>query len=312
MNRRSVIPHFEPCRELGRTGFKATILGVGDVADRQLALAECVATVRRAMDAGLNVIDTAPSYEEGYSEEIVGAALKGRRHGMFVIDKVDHFHEPVAPQVEGSLKRLALDSVDLLVFHGVSKAEDWSRMTAPGSSLDQLAAVVKAGKARFTGISSHNPDILTQAMESGWCDVVLFPIGPYVDRRYVEDVLPLARKLGVGTVCFKTFGAGKLVGDTSGYGRPLRVRPRGKVSSGGDGDQEPRLPRLAVEDCVGYTLTCDPDVALLGLSFPNEQDAAWAAARSFRPLSVAHMEDIRNRAAMAVQGKGDCWWNPAC
>ena len=310
MKRTPALPHFKPRRELGRTGFCATMMGIGDVADRQLPLSACVATVRRAMDAGLNVIDTAPSYEDGYSEQIVGAALKGRRDGMFVVDKVDHFHKPVSPQVDSSLKRLGMDGVDLFVFHGVSTLGDWSKMTAPGSSLDQLAAVVKAGKARFKGISSHHPDVLAMALKSGWCDVVLFPVGPYVDRRYVEHVLPLARELGVGTVCFKTFGAGKLVGDTLGYNRPLAARPRGKISSGGDKGERPRLPHLSVADCVGYTLTCDPDVALLGLSFPNEQDAAWAAARAFKPFSRTRMAGIRRRAAAAAAGKGDCWWNP--
>lgn len=67
-------PRFQPRRELGSTGFRATVLGIGDVADRSVPLETCVATVRRAMDAGLNVIDTAPGYEDGFSEEIVGRA----------------------------------------------------------------------------------------------------------------------------------------------------------------------------------------------------------------------------------------------
>jgi hypothetical protein len=57
-------------------------------------------------------------------------------------------------------------------------------------------------------------------------------------------------------------------------------------------------------------LTLDPDVALLGLSFPNEQDAAFAAVRNFRPLGQLEMADIRTRAATAIAGKGPCWWNP--
>ncbi len=62
----STMPQFEPRRELGRTGFRATVLGIGDVADRALPMDTCVATLRRAIDAGLNVIDTAPGYEDGY------------------------------------------------------------------------------------------------------------------------------------------------------------------------------------------------------------------------------------------------------
>jgi len=289
-------------RALGRTGFQASQLGIGDLADRQLPLDRCVATIHRAMDAGLNLIDTAPGYEDGYSEEIVGTALRGRRAGMFVIDKIDHLDQPVAPQVDASLKRLGLDYVDAFVFHGAPRFDTLR--------FEELAACVQAGKVRFRGISSHDPAVVRQAILSGWCDIVMFPVGPYCDARYLDECLPLARERGVGTVCFKTFGAGKLIGDTEGYNRPLQHRPRGKVSSGGE-SATPMLPHLPVSECLHYTLTCNPDVALLGLSFPNEQDTAFAVWQTFQPLSREAMAGIRERATTAIAGKGPCWWNPA-
>jgi aryl-alcohol dehydrogenase-like predicted oxidoreductase len=310
-------PHFTPRRLLGRTGFTATRLGIGDLADRSVPLDDCVATLRRALAAGLNVVDTAPGYEDGYSEQIVGTALRGRGGAdVFLIDKIDHLDQPVMPQAMASLGRLGMDHVDLFVFHGVSKVDDWRRLASPGGGMDQLAECVRGGYARFRGISSHHPDVLLEALPSGTCDVVLFPIGPFADPRYEREVLPLARRLGIGTVCFKTFGAGKLLGDTEGYSRPLAVRPRGKLSSGGmdapAGAAAARvLPHLTVQECVGYTLTVDPDVALFGLSFPNEQDAAFAAACAYAPLGGESMERLRGRAAEAVEGKGPCWWNPA-
>ena len=66
-----------------------------------------------------------------------------------------------------------------------------------------------------------------QAANSGHCDVVMFPVGPSCDRRYIEEILPLARQKGVGTVCFKPFGAGKFRGNTTGYNRPFEARPPG-------------------------------------------------------------------------------------
>src|SRR5215831_17712460 len=104
---------FHPRRILGRTGFVATVLGIGDLADRQLALAQLVATVRRAIDAGLNLIDTAPGYEAGYSEQIVGQAVKWKRNGVFVTEKIDHLDQPVAQQIEASLTRHETDNTDL-------------------------------------------------------------------------------------------------------------------------------------------------------------------------------------------------------
>jgi hypothetical protein len=252
-------PFFVPRRQLGHTGFVATALGIGDVADR-----------------------------------------------------------PVQPQVQDSLDRLEVAHVDCFLFHGVSTVEGWQALAAHGGGLDQLEECLAKGLYRFRGISSHHPDVLRLAIESGRCDLVMFAVGPFCDPRYIDTILPLARARGVGTVCFKTFGAGKLLGDTEGYSRPLSVRPRGKLSSGGAVARpggggvpsgEPDLPHLSVEECVHYTLTVDPDVALLGLSFPNEQDAAFAAAVSFAPLAPPMIEEIRHRAAEAVKGKGPCWWN---
>lgn len=307
---------FQPRRELGRTGFVATQLGIGDLADRKVPLADCVTTARRALDAGLNIIDTAPGYEDGYSETIVGQAVREHlaagagRDSVFVIDKIDHHDQPVGPQIDASLQRLGMDHTDLFVFHGLSTLDGWQKLISPGDGFDQLAACIKAGKTRFGGISSHNPEVLRLAIPSGLCNVVMFPVGPYVDERYIDEVLPLAKKHGVGTVCFKTFGAGKLLGDTIGYNQPLAARPRGKISSGGTDSQHAVLPHLSPRECIHYTLTLDPDVALLGLSFPNEQDEAFSAVTAFKPLSPAELADLRRRAVHAIRDKGSCWWNP--
>lgn len=303
-------PRFAPRRELGRTGFKATRIGIGDLADRSVPLETCVATLRRALDFGLNLVDTAPGYEAGYSEEIVGAALRGHTGpAPFLIDKIDELEAPVAPQIAASLERLARPSVDLFAFHNVSSIAAYDALIARGA-LDELDECRRRGQCRFVGLSSHHPDVLQRALNAKWADVLMFPIGPFVDPRYTDEILPRTRELGVGSVCFKTFGAGKLLGDTEGYGRALAERPRGKLSSGGSDLSQPSLPRLSVEECVRYTLTLDPDVALLGMSFPNEQDAAVGAAERFTPLDVEAMASVRERAREAIRGKGPCWWNP--
>lgn len=309
-SRISLVPQFPPRRILGRTGFRATRLGIGDLADRSIPIETCVATLRRALDAGLNVVDTAPGYEDGYSEQIVGRAVHERREHVFVIDKIDALDQPVSPQIDASLERLDLPSCDAFVLHNLSSLDQFHRLAARGGAFDEMAECVAEGKMRFRGISSHHPDVLRAALEADLCDLVMFPIGPFVDPRYVDEILPFARRRHAGTVCFKTFGAGKLVGDTTGYNQPLKLRPRGKISSGGSSDAVAVLPRLSVRDCVHYTLTLDPDVALLGLSFPNEQDEAFAAALDFQPLSDERMEEIRASAVEARKEKGPCWWNP--
>src|SRR5512139_1806650 len=147
----SMPPRFSPRRPLGRTGFVATALGAGDLADRAIPKETCAATLRRALDAGLNVVDTAPMYEDGFSEEIVGAALRGRREGVFLADKIDDLDRPVAGQLDESLGRLGLPAVDLLVFHGVSDVAAWRRLEARGGGMAELGEEIARGRARFRG-----------------------------------------------------------------------------------------------------------------------------------------------------------------
>lgn len=292
------LPRFLPRRAIGNTGFVATAIGVGDLADPELGLERCVAIARRALDAGINVIDTASGYADGLSERVVGAAVADVRARVFVIDKIDDLDGAVEPQIEASLERLGdAGAPDLFVFHDVSRVEQWERIAAPGGAMEALGDARARGKCRFRGVSSHHPDVVRRAIESGTCDVVMFAVGPFVDARYVGELLPLARARGVGVVSFKTFGGGKLLGDTRGYGQPLE--------SGRSG-----LPRMSVEECVRATLTFDPDVALLGLSNEAEQDAALPAAAQAASMSDDELRDVQRRAALAIEGKGTCWWNP--
>src|SRR4051812_23540052 len=96
----AALPRLLPRREIGRTGFQGTAFGIGDLADASLPFEACLATLRRALAAGLNVIDTAPAYENGLSERLVGAAVRERRREeVFVIDKIDVLDAPVSAQV---------------------------------------------------------------------------------------------------------------------------------------------------------------------------------------------------------------------
>jgi aryl-alcohol dehydrogenase-like predicted oxidoreductase len=296
-------------RALGKTGVQVSVIGAGDLADRTLPLGECVATLQRAISYGINVIDTAPGYEDGYSEQVVGASIQNQRDDLFVITKIDDFDRPVTVQLHESLGRLACTFVDGYVFHGLSDLEMYHHLNRPGGEFDELTDLKARGLVRYGGISSHHPEVLRQAILDGRCDIAMFPIGAFVDRRYIDETLPLCRAHGVGSICFKTFGAGKLVTDTEGYGRPIVQRPRGKISSGGiDAPTSDTL--LTVAECVHYTLTVNPDVALLGMSFVNEQKQALAALDSFVPLDATQMHDIETRAVLARAGKGPCWWNP--
>ncbi len=185
-------PWFLPRRELRRT--LAFILRDSDRRGRSAPIAvkpieSCIATLRRAFDFGLNVVEHGcRSYEDGYSEQIVGQAVRDRRSEIFVIDKVDHLDRAVAPQVSESLAHLDLPSVDLLVFHGLSSVQDWRALIAPGGRLrsNSCARRDAAANTLRLAFSCHHPEVLREALRSKRCDVLMFPVGPFVDTRYVD------------------------------------------------------------------------------------------------------------------------------
>ena len=295
-------------RPFGKTGFAVSRIGAGDVADRSLSRETCVQTLQRALANGVNLVDTAPGYEDGFSEEIVGDAVAQRRDSVFVISKIDDFALPLEVQLSASLDRLQMRYLDGYVYHGLSDLDTYASLCTRPDGFSALQDLKARGLVRAVGISSHDPDVLLQAMRDEQCDIVMFPVGPFVDERYLTEVLPEAKARGIGTVCFKTFGAGKLVTDTVGYGQPIIERPRGKRSAGVHASLGSQ--NVSVADCVHFTLTHDPDVALLGMSYPSEQDLVWDAYRSFIPKSAEQLTDITVRAKIARQGKGPCWWNP--
>ena len=164
---------------------------------------------------------------------------------------------------------------------------------------------------RFRGISSHDPDVLREAIPSGLCDVVMFAVGPFVDPRYVEPKFCRWRRSTVwGRSASRRSGPASCWAIRRGT-TARSIPPAGENQFRRCGRRRRALPRLSVRDCLHYTLTLDPDVALLGMSFPNEQDAAFAAAAEFhQPLPPERMADVRRRAAEAIAEKGPCWWNP--
>ena len=180
-----------------------------------------------------------------------------------MLDKLDDPLAPVGPQIDTSLRRLGLDDTDAFVFHGLSSMATFEQLNRPGGGFDQLADCIKAGKTRCGGISSHNPEVLHAAIIAGRCDIVMFPVGPFVDARYITETLPSPAHMGLRTFVSKHSVPG------SCWAIPLAIINH---SSNGHVANSPRvvqtrqrvLPRLSVDECLHYTLTLDPDVALLG------------------------------------------------
>ncbi len=184
--------------------------------------------IKHAIDNGINFFDTANSYSDGSSEEIVGRALKDftRREEVVIATKVYHqvgdlpeglSRAQILRSIDDSLRRLGTDYVDLLQIHR------WDYNTPIEETLEALNDVVKAGKARFIGASSMHSEQFARALalqdQHGWARFATMQDHYNLIYREEElDMLPLCYREGVAVIPWSPLARGKLTrpwGDTT-------------------------------------------------------------------------------------------------
>jgi len=170
-----------------------------------------VAVVHRALELGINVIDTAHSYSD--SERKIGLALKGRRQEVFLNTKSgSRTYDGLKAEFEESLRRLQTDRVDLLFVHGIHDEADRRQILRPGGVLKAIEEYRAAGHLRFVGLSGHNDwEAMRQALQDYDFDAVLFPVGAFNRARYSfeEAILPLVQEKGLAALGMKVAGSGR-------------------------------------------------------------------------------------------------------
>lgn len=186
---------------LGKTGLEVSRVGMGGIPLTRPTEAETIRLVQRALDLGVNFIDTAYGYGAGMSEERIGKALAGRRDQMIVATKGRSLE-----QMETSLKRLNTDYIDLWQFHGLSSPEAYEE------ALRQMESIQKArdaDKIRHIGFSSHSEKMALQVVASGHFETVQFPLN-FVSDEATNELVSLAREHDVGFIAMKPFAGGRI------------------------------------------------------------------------------------------------------
>ncbi len=199
---------------LGTWGIGAA--GWGDVKDEQ-----SIEAIRYMVERGVNVVDTAPVYGLGHSEEVVGKALKGIRDKVYLISKCgitrkkatgfgdggpvrDSSKEMVLKQVDESLLRLDTDHLDVLLIH-------WPDVSTPFSeTVDALNILKKEGKIRFCGVCNFENDQVDEFYELGGLDFAQYQFS-LLEKKW-ERNLSLYQGKGVATMAYGALGGGILTG----------------------------------------------------------------------------------------------------
>jgi len=199
-----------PMRELGRTGLNVSVISLGGAALGDmygtLSPGEAAGCVHRAIDAGVNLIDTSPFYGLTRSETVLGEALQnGWREKVFICTKAgrddvasfDFSAQNIEKSLDASLKRLGTDYVDILIAHDIEYASDFDLVfTETAATLHRLK---RHGKCRYIGMSAYPLGILKQAIERCNLDVVIsYCHYTLQNDRLVTELLPIAEQHGVG------------------------------------------------------------------------------------------------------------------
>jgi len=198
-------------RRLGRTNLEVSEIGLGGSRmggrNNERPIEEGVKVVHRAMELGVNFIDTAPLYGRGYSEQIIGAALEGIENPPFIATKLgylpegfDYSYDTCMRCFDDSLKRLRRENVTLLQIHEADRA-GWEGVFGKGKALEALKAIRDEGRCRFIGITGYDPDVLADMLETGEFDSVLnFLHYDLLGQAALRKLVPTAAKLDAGII----------------------------------------------------------------------------------------------------------------
>lgn len=287
-----------PTRVLGKTGARVSVVGMG-CGSRLLSYKEQekgVEALTKAMDLGVNYIDTAFGYGGGKSETWVGQAIQGRRKGLWIATKMGERDGAKAMKIiEESLRRLGVDQVDLIHVHALGDAEDLAKVEAPGGLLETLRKARDQKMTRFIGVTSHSdPVTLKTALERHDFDCTQMAlnaalvgmrngkggmvINPEMKDSFERIALPVAMRKKMGVTAMKIFAADGL----ANAAEPSKL--------------------------LHYALSLPVAATVLGMPKLEYISENIATAKAFKPLGNREMRDLSERLSKEHKARLDLYF----
>lgn len=260
-----------PSRTLGKTGYPVRLFSLGGQAtlEKSGTHDESIALIHRALDLGVNYIDTAAAYGRGISEQYIGEVMKTRRKEVYLASKThDRTYDGSMRLLEQSLKNLQTDHLDCWQLHRVATQNDLERIFASDGAIKALEKARAEKVVRFLGITGHtDPFVLKQAIEQYPFDTILMAINAADRHRlsFIENLLPTAVERNLGII-------------------GMKIPARGRIFKEGG--------LLRMEQAMRYVLTFPVSTVIVGISTMAELEENVEIAKNFKPYTEAELAQI--------------------
>jgi aryl-alcohol dehydrogenase-like predicted oxidoreductase len=278
-----------PTRILGRTGARVSILAFG-CGSRFLMYKDedqALSVLNRAIDLGISYLDTAYGYGDGLSEERVGKVMKTRRGEVWLATKVeDRTGDGAARIVEGSLKRLQTDHIDLVHIHSLGDQADLAKIEAPDGVLRRLYKLRDEKVIRAVGVSCHtDPAVLATALDRDDFDCTQMALNAARNGMAALDhdphgsfetlALPVAKRKNLGVIAMKIFAQERLKG------------------------------KAPADDLIRYSMSLPVSAAVIGMPTIEYLEHNVEVAKNFQPLPPDRMKQMADQLAGAYKASID-------
>jgi hypothetical protein len=278
-----------PTRVLGRTGVRVTILAFGG-GSRYLTIKpddKAVAALNRALDLGINYVDTAYTYGNGHSEEIIGRVMATRRKEVFLATKITvRKGEEALRGVEESLKRLQTDHLDLLHIHSLNGEKDLAAIEAPDGVLKVFDRLRDQKVTRFIGVTCHTQAAtLKTALERHDFDCTQMALnaalmGSSGEKFTPEDsfqtlALPVANRKNLGVIAMKVFAQDRIPGPPP------------------------------AEQLIRYSMSLPVTAVVIGMPKPEHLEQNVEIAKAFKPMPQDEMRQLSDSLSAAQKAALD-------
>jgi aryl-alcohol dehydrogenase-like predicted oxidoreductase len=284
-----------PTRNLGKTGFRTGIFGLGGQGALEKVNNEAAAEpiIAKALDLGVNYFDTSAIYggPDRWSERYLGKGLKGHRDQIFLASKTkERTRDAALKNLEVSLKLLNTDHLDTWQLHDVGIQEDVDQIFGKGGAIEAFTQAKEQGMVRHLGVTGRfRPDALIECINRFPFDTILMAVNAADQYHYPFEpkLLPLAVEKQMGIIAMKVMARGRILSSWT----PPSVEAQ-KHSWEGTGAIATRPGTLTKRETMFYNLSLPISTAIVGCDNVEQVEECVQFAREFTPLSQSQMAEL--------------------